>query len=80
MFNEVTINNLALAIIALSNLVMGILAYYTHKNMQMLEKNTNSIKDALIVTTAVASRAEGVAAERKAGDKRAADLLKNGDK
>ena len=81
MFTDMTINNVALAIIAVSNLLTGLFAYYTHRNMQILEKNTNSIKDALVASTAVASRAEGVAAEREAGDRRALDLLKeNGSK
>ena len=80
MFTEVTVNNLALAIIAVSNLLTGLFAYYTHRNMQILEKNTNSIKDALVASTAVASRFQGAADERKESDKRAADLLEKQEK
>ncbi len=64
-------NSLVLFGIALVNAFTAYLAYRTHQstiqntaNIVELEKNTNSIKDALIVSTAKASLAEGMAAGR----------------
>ena len=64
-------NTLALLGVAAFNAVTAYLTWRTHNialkqtdTIQLLEKNTNSIKDALVASTAKASRAEGVAAGR----------------
>lgn len=46
------------------NAFTAYLSYKTHGQIRVLEKNTNSIKDALVLSTATASRAEGVTAGR----------------
>ena len=67
-------NTMALLGIAAFNALTAFLAWQTHKtslkqgvDIAMLEKNTNSIKDALVASTAKASRAEGVTAGRLEG-------------
>lgn len=64
-------DTIALVIIALANLVTGILTYLNHRGqaktaekIDLLERNTNSIKDALVESTAVASHAKGMVAGR----------------
>jgi hypothetical protein len=51
--------SLCLLLMALLNVGTLIVVRRTSKNMSVLEKNTNSKMDALIVSTAKASRAEG---------------------
>lgn len=65
-------NQLVLLGIGLVQLGIVYLAYLTHEsakrseaNIQLVEKATNSMKDALVASTAKASFAEGKAAERK---------------
>lgn len=49
----------ALLAIAIFNAITAWLTYKTRVDMKTLEVNTNSIKDALVHTTAIASRALG---------------------
>jgi hypothetical protein len=63
------INNIILAVVAISNMVTAFLAYKNHqavqdvkKDIATVEKATNSMKDALVAATDKASRAEGMAA------------------
>ena len=65
--------NITLAIIALLNMLTAFFAWRTHVSqtesatkIATLEKNTNSIKDALVASTAKASYAEGAEAGRVA--------------
>ncbi len=54
------------ALIASVPSILSILIQWSNRNkVATLEKNTNSIKDALIATTAKASHAEGVKEERE---------------
>lgn len=71
---NIDINTMALLGIAAFNALTAFLAWRTHKStvsqsntIALLEKNTNSIKDALVASTAKASRAEGVTAGRLEG-------------
>ena len=57
---SVDINEIVLAFIALLNAFTAFLAYRTHQNMALVEKNTNSMKDALVKQTGLASHAAGV--------------------
>lgn len=50
----VSLDTIVLLIVAIMN---ALTLYYTHKT----EKNTNSMKDALVASTAKASHAEGLA-------------------
>lgn len=61
---HIDLNLLVLLVIALMNAYTAWLSHRTKANITLLEKNTNSIKDALVVSTAIASRAEGLAAGR----------------
>ena len=65
-------NTIALMIIALSNMITAALVYLNHRlqlktgaQIDILERNTNSIKDALVASTAKASHAEGVLVGRQ---------------
>ena len=51
----------ALLVIAVLNAATAWLTYKTRRDMRLLEQNTNSIKDALVLSTAIAARAEGKA-------------------
>lgn len=74
------LNSILLLAIALANCLQAYFYMRTHRAIETLEINTNSIKDALVATTAKASEAKGRAEERAAGDARAKTLLeKNKD-
>jgi len=62
------VNNIILAVIALANLFTAFLAFKNHDQIKdarndiaTIEKATNSMKDALVLATGKASRAEGLA-------------------
>ena len=61
------ISLLVLLGIAVLNTYTAILNKHTNSTMNLLEKNTNSIKDALVAATAKASLAEGTAAGLQQG-------------
>ncbi len=56
------LNLVVILLIAVMNAYTAWMSHRTDKNMKLLEKNTNSIKDALVASTAKASLAEGTAA------------------
>jgi hypothetical protein len=64
-----TINgsDLPAIIIACGTLITAVLQAYNTMNMRRLEKNTNSIKDALVLRTAEASESKGHAAGLEQG-------------
>ena len=79
-------NTLILAIIALANAFTAFLVYRTHiiaqataANVAIVERATNSMKDALVVATGKASRAEGIAAGIKIGEENAERKLQTGE-
>lgn len=53
------LNTIVLLVVALINAYVAIVTHRTGEQMNVLEKNTNSIKDALVASTAKASQAEG---------------------
>lgn len=57
----IDINQIILLAIAVLNLFTAIMSFRTHTNMAIVEKATNSMKDALVASTAKASLAEGKA-------------------
>lgn len=59
--NNFNVNTFMLLLIAAINLVTLIVGRMTQSRITTLEKNTNSIKDALVAATARASLAEGTA-------------------
>jgi hypothetical protein len=68
------VNNVILAIIAISNAVTAYLAFKNHNaiqavnsNISTIEKATNSMKDALVKTTGELGMAKGYEAGRLAG-------------
>lgn len=63
---HVELNTWILLIVALLNGLNLALAGRTHVNVTKVEKATNSMKDALVETTAKVSHAEGVLAGREA--------------
>lgn len=72
MLFSVDANTVALAFIAVLNVITAILAYKTHRQAKLTEKNTNSMKDALVAATKKASFAEGredMRSETKADEK-----------
>lgn len=58
---------LIILVIAGLNLYTAIISRNTNKNMELVEKSTNSMKDALVAATAKASLAEGTAIGLKQG-------------
>lgn len=64
----VHIETLALLTIAALNAYTAWLAYRTKQDMHKVEIATNSMKDALVASTAKASHAEGMADQRAATD------------
>lgn len=54
-----TINLFLILAVAIINLYTAILTRRNKDTIELLEKNTNSIKDALVASTAKASNAEG---------------------
>ena len=67
-------DNLILLGIAATNLMTGAIAFATLIYARRTEVNTNSMRDALVKTTAVASHAQGVDEERVRGKLEAAVL------
>ena len=61
-FSHVDINLIILMIIGALQAFQTYQSHKTSNNMGLLEKNTNSLKDALVASTAKASLAEGTAA------------------
>ena len=55
---------LLLLTIAVTNLVTGVLVLIAKRDINKIEVATNSMKDALVVSTAKASKAEGKAEQR----------------
>lgn len=70
------LNNMAILAIALTNAFTAIMVWRTHQISKKTELNTNSMKDALVAATKVASHAEGMEEGRKAGEEKAATLAK----
>jgi hypothetical protein len=56
----IDLNTIVLLVVAGMNLYTVITARQTNKNMALVEKATNSMKDALVAATARASHAEGM--------------------
>lgn len=82
---QIIANSIGIAIVALSNLGIAVLAYRTQKevkrvgeNVEVIHKATNSLNDKLVASTAKASKAEGVAEERAVSDERAREVLREG--
>lgn len=78
MLQGIDINGVILGLIAFFNLVTAVLAYKTHQsavatqtNMAIVEKATNSMKDALVKATGEAAHAAGMTEglAQAAGDK-----------
>ncbi len=69
-------DTLVLLGIALVNLVTGYLTFRSHQAIQIVEKATNSMKDALVASTAKASYAEGHEAAALQGTDKATELAK----
>lgn len=67
-------NNLILLGIAALNCLGVYLAYRTKQDMMKVEIATNSMKDALVKSTAEASFAAGSTEARKEGEHKAAEL------
>lgn len=65
---RIDLQTLVLLIVAVMNAVT---MYYTRRT----EKNTNSMKDALVLSTAKISHAEGKEEGRAIGEQKAADLI-----
>ncbi len=63
-----------LLLIAVVNLVGAFLSYRSHQAIMVVEKATNSMKDALVASTAKASYAEGHDAAMLVGTDRATEL------
>lgn len=61
---EIDFNKVILLLIALATLGNTYLLYKTQQNVQMVEKQTNHIKDQLVAATDLKARAEGNAAGR----------------
>ena len=59
---DINLNTVMILIVALVNAYTALVTVRTHDQIKTLEQNTNSIKDALVASTAKASRAEGVKA------------------
>ncbi len=60
--SHIDINLVILMIIGALQAYQTYQSHKTGQNMSLLEKNTNSLKDALVLSTAKASLAEGTAA------------------
>ncbi len=69
-----TTDTIVLLIIAVVNLMTGYLTFRAHQAIMIVERATNSMKDALVASTAKASYAEGHDAAQLAGTDRATDL------
>jgi hypothetical protein len=54
------LNTYILLGIAIANMASAFFTWRTHANIEVLERNTNSIKDALVAVTAESSQAKGV--------------------
>ena len=68
--------NSTLLAIAVLNVITAFLAYRTHKLTKEVEKQTNSMKDALVASTREASFAAGHDKGRLEGEATAATLAK----
>jgi len=64
---HIDFNLVLILFIAGINAYTAIITYRTNKNVGIVEKATNSMKDALVAATAKASLAEGTAAGLKQG-------------
>ena len=60
--SHIDINLILILLIAAMNAYTAFTSHRTNTSMGLLERNTNSIKDALVAATAKASLAEGTAA------------------
>jgi signal transduction histidine kinase len=77
--------NITLLFIAILNMVTAIFSWRTHQSqaksayvIKLLEKNTNSIKDALVKATGEAAFSAGETKGREAGEAKAQNLLDKG--
>lgn len=61
------VNLIVILIIAALNAYTARMSWKTNKNVALVERATNSMKDALVASTARASHAEGTAEGLKAG-------------
>lgn len=64
---NIDVNLVMLLLIGLVNAYTAWLSHRTNKNVAIVEKATNSMKDALVAATAKASLAEGTAVGLAAG-------------
>lgn len=81
-FGTMDMNNLLLIGVALLNAFTAYMTFLAKKdtektmiNMQKVELATNSMKDALVASTAKSSYAEGATQAREAGEAKAAAIL-----
>ncbi len=74
MTESVELNTLVLLSIAIINLGAGFLTWKAHRAIMVVERATNSMKDALVAATAKASYAEGHDAAQLVGAERATEL------
>lgn len=65
MLTHLDINTLILLVAAALNAFTAFWSHRANKNIALVEKATNSMKDALVTSTAKASLAEGTAIGRK---------------
>lgn len=63
---NISVETASLLIIALLNAFTAWMSYKTKQDMRKVEVATNSMKDALVASTAKASHAEGMADQRAA--------------
>jgi hypothetical protein len=75
------LNTLVLLLVALLNCVTAAISWYsnhvvlqTRKDVAIIEKATNSMKDALVKATGEASRAAGVVEGRQEAENKAANI------
>jgi hypothetical protein len=68
------IDNYLLFGVAITNMITGVFAFITLVYARRTEKNTNSMKDALVVATETAAYSRGVDEERVRGKLEAATL------
>jgi uncharacterized protein (UPF0333 family) len=71
---SIDLNNVILLAIAILTAFTTIMTYFTRSDMKKVEIATNSMKDALVKSTAEASYAAGEKVEREKGEQKAALL------
>lgn len=71
---SIVVLNLITAILAL---ITAIMAWRTHTAAQRTEVNTNSMREALVISTGKAAHADGLEQGRQEGEDKAAALVKS---